>query len=262
MANIISVHSFRGGTGKSNTVANLAVLMAARGKRVGVIDTDIQSPGIHVLFGLRADDITVSLNQYLWGRAPITDTARQVLESEGGGAVYLIPASMKTSDIVQVIRQGYDIRRLTEALGELTRTLSLDAILIDTHPGLNEETLFALAISTSVVIVLRPDQQDYEGTGIAVEVARSLEAPRLMLILNKAPAALDAEAVKSSLERTFNCEVVAVLPHSDLMMELGSNEVFASKYPNDPVTQALSHVVDELLDEGRGEDRSRGAPRG
>ena len=114
MANIISVHSFRGGTGKSNTVANLAVLMAARGKRVGVIDTDIQSPGIHVLFGLRADDITVSLNQYLWGRAPITDTARVVLKLESGGAVYLIPASMKTNDIVQVIRQGYDIRRLTK----------------------------------------------------------------------------------------------------------------------------------------------------
>jgi len=261
LANIISVHSFRGGTGKSNTVANLAVLMAARGKRVGVIDTDIQSPGIHVLFGLRAEDITVSLNQYLWGRAAITDTAREVHQSETGGAVYLIPASMKTSDIVQVIRQGYDIRRLTEAFGELTRTLKLDAILIDTHPGLNEETLFALAISNAVVIVLRPDQQDYEGTGIAVEVARSLEAPRLMLILNKTPATLDAVAVKASLERTFNCEVAAVLPHSELMMELGSNEVFASKYPLDPVSLALSHVVDELLDEpGRGDERPPAAP--
>ena len=49
---IISTHSFRGGTGKSNTTANLAVLTACAGYRVGVIDTDIQSPGIHVLFQL------------------------------------------------------------------------------------------------------------------------------------------------------------------------------------------------------------------
>lgn len=244
---IISVHSFRGGTGKSNTVANLAVLMAERGKRVGVIDTDIQSPGIHVLFGLRGDDITVSLNDYLWGRASITETARPVFESEAGGAVYLIPASMKTNEIVQVLRQGYDIRRLTEALGELTDSLALDAIFIDTHPGLNEETLFALAISTAVIMVLRPDQQDYEGTGIAVEVARSLEVPRLMLILNKMPATLDASTVKASLERTFNCEVAAVLPHSDRMMELGSDEVFAKKFPSDPITQALARVVESLL---------------
>lgn len=244
---IISVHSFRGGTGKSNTVASLAVLMAERGKRVGVIDTDIQSPGIHVLFGLRADDINVSLNDYLWGRVSITETARPVFEAQGGGIVYLIPASMKTNEIVQVLRQGYDIRRLTEALGELTQTLSLDAIFIDTHPGLNEETLFALAISSAVIMVLRPDQQDYEGTGIAVEVARSLEVPRLMLILNKTPPTLDVASVRASLERTFKCEVAAVLPHSDRMMELGSDEVFARKYPSDPITLSLAAIVDSLL---------------
>ena len=52
LAKIISTHSFRGGTGKSNTTANLAVLVARAGHRVGVIDTDIQSPGIHVIFQL------------------------------------------------------------------------------------------------------------------------------------------------------------------------------------------------------------------
>ena len=244
---IISVHSFRGGTGKSNTVASLAVLMAERGKRVGVVDTDIQSPGIHVLFGLRADDITISLNDYLWGRVSITETARPVYESTTGGTVYLIPASMKTNEILQVLRQGYDIRRLTEALAELTETLGLDAIFIDTHPGLNEETLFALAISTAVIVVLRPDQQDYEGTGIAVEVARSLEVPRLMLILNKAPTTLDTASVTASLERTFKCEVAAVLPHSDRMMELGSDEVFAKKFPTDQITLALDAIVESLL---------------
>jgi len=51
MARIVAVHSFRGGTGKSNVTANLAALLAAAGHRVGVVDTDIQSPGIHVLFG-------------------------------------------------------------------------------------------------------------------------------------------------------------------------------------------------------------------
>ena len=49
MPQIISIHSFRGGTGKSNTAANLAAMLAQAGKRVCVIDTDIQPPGIHVL---------------------------------------------------------------------------------------------------------------------------------------------------------------------------------------------------------------------
>src|SRR5689334_10585008 len=92
---IIAVHSFRGGTGKSNVTANLAALLAARGQRVGVVDTDIQSPGIHVLFGLRGEEIEHSLNDYLWGKISITRTAHRVLGDEGSGEVYLIPASVK-----------------------------------------------------------------------------------------------------------------------------------------------------------------------
>ena len=41
MSQIASIHSFRGGTGKSNTTANLSALLAMQGRRVGVIDTDI-----------------------------------------------------------------------------------------------------------------------------------------------------------------------------------------------------------------------------
>src|SRR5262249_36927865 len=83
MAHIISIHSFRGGTGKSNTVANLAAVLAADGLRVGVIDTDIQSPGIHILFGLAGDQIRASLNDYLWHGRDIKDTAQDVTPSMG-----------------------------------------------------------------------------------------------------------------------------------------------------------------------------------
>jgi len=44
MRQIVSIHSYRGGTGKSNLTANLATAIALTGKRVGIVDTDIQSP--------------------------------------------------------------------------------------------------------------------------------------------------------------------------------------------------------------------------
>ena len=75
MGKIVSIHSFRGGTGKSNTTANLAAFIAEADKRVAVIDTDIQSPGIHVLFGLDEQDIGYSLNDYLWGNCSIDQAA-------------------------------------------------------------------------------------------------------------------------------------------------------------------------------------------
>src|SRR5205085_7243922 len=98
MATTISIHSFRGGTGKSNTTANLAALLALGGRRVGVIDTDIQSPGIHVLFGLDEEHTSYALNDYLWGTCAITQAAYDVtarLEGGGSGQLFLIPSSLK-----------------------------------------------------------------------------------------------------------------------------------------------------------------------
>ena len=40
MTTVVSVHSFRGGTGKSNVTANLSTIIANSGKRVGIVDTD------------------------------------------------------------------------------------------------------------------------------------------------------------------------------------------------------------------------------
>jgi septum site-determining protein MinD len=248
VARIVSVHSFRGGTGKSNTTASLAVLFANMGLRVGVVDTDIQSPGLHVLFGLDASNVEHSLNDYLWGRCEIGAAAHPVLEGRTQGSILLIPSSIKADEIVQVLRQGYDMRLLTQAFRDLGDRLHLDVLLIDTHPGLNEETLFSLAISTAVVIVLRPDQQDYEGTGVTVEVARSLEVPRLMLLVNKAPADFDQSTIQKTVEDAFGASVAAVLVHSDDMMKLGSSEVFALAYPDHPNTLALAGLARSLME--------------
>lgn len=95
-----------GGTGKSNTSANLAALYAIDGLRVGVVDTDIQSPGIHVIFGLDEDDAVYSLNDYLWGKCIIEQTACDVSGVIGPkctGAVYLIPSSINAADIARVL---------------------------------------------------------------------------------------------------------------------------------------------------------------
>ena len=59
MPKVVSIHSYRGGTGKSNFTANLATTVAMQGHRVGVIDTDLPSPGIHNLFCLEPEQIEV-----------------------------------------------------------------------------------------------------------------------------------------------------------------------------------------------------------
>jgi len=249
MAQIISVHSYRGGTGKSNLTANLATLLATRGRRVGVVDTDIQSPGIHILFGLDEAGMRHSLNDYLWGVCQIKETAHDVtsrLSGEIAGQVFLIPSSMKAGDIARVLREGYDVGVLRDGFHELIEALKLDLLMIDTHPGLNEETLLSLAISDALAIILRPDQQDYQGTSVTVEVARKLDVPRLVMVVNKVPSNFDIADVRAKVEEAYRCEVAAVLPHSDEMMALASAGIFVQRYPDHPISAALERVATTL----------------
>ena len=250
MSKIISVHSFRGGTGKSNTSANLAAILGQQGLRVGFVDTDIQSPGIHVLFGLDENEMGHSLNDYLWGKCEIQDTAHDVTAELGPGVkgkVYLIPSSIKAGEIARVLREGYDVGLLNDGFQGLVDELKLDVLIIDTHPGLNEETLLSIAISDVLIVILRPDQQDYQGTGVTVEVARKLDVPKLLLLVNKVPQIFNETEVKARVEQTYNAEVVAVIPHSDDLMALASAGIFSMRYPDHPVSGRLREVARKLM---------------
>lgn len=250
MPTIVSIHSFRGGTGKSNTTANVAALMAADGRRVGVVDTDIQSPGIHVLFGVDQSQPGHYLNDYLWGACSIEQAAADVtanLGSDISGRVFLVPASIKPIDIARVMHDGYDVGLLNEGLHTLVERLRLDVLLLDTHPGLNEETLLSLAMSNALAIVMRPDQQDYEGTSVTVSVARKLRVPRILIVVNKTPDVFDTDQVRERVENAYDCEVAVVLPHSEELMVLSSAGVFALRYPDHPVTALYRTLATRLL---------------
>jgi len=247
MSKIVSVHSFRGGTGKSNTTANLSALLAMDGFRVGVVDTDIQSPGIHVLFGMDDADMEHSLNDYLWGKCDIKDTAHDVtgrLGAEVKGQIFLIPSSIKAGEIARILREGYDVGLLTDGFRDVVNKMDLDYLLIDTHPGLNEETLLSIAISQALVIIMRPDSQDYQGTAVTVDVARKLDVPKMLMVVNKVPQAFETDDVRTRVENSFKCNVAAVIPHSDEMMALASSGIFSLHYPDNLVTKEYKHLVE------------------
>jgi MinD-like ATPase involved in chromosome partitioning or flagellar assembly len=254
MAKIISTHSYRGGTGKSNVTANLATQLAMRGQRVAIIDTDIQSPGIHVLFQVDPQELKLTLNDYLWGRCRVEETAVDVTglitDANGKpaiaapGAVLLVPSSIKAGEIARIIKEGYDVNALNDGFQDLIEALRLDYLLIDTHPGVNEETLLSIAISDTLVLILRPDHQDYQGTAVTLELARRLEVPQLLLLVNKALASFDFRALSDRIASTYRTPVGAVLPLSEDMVRLGSGGIYSVLDP----TAAFSDGIRTLAD--------------
>jgi MinD-like ATPase involved in chromosome partitioning or flagellar assembly len=252
MSKIVSIHSFRGGTGKSNSTANLAAIVARSGFRVGIVDTDIQSPGIHVLFGFDDQKIKFALNDYLWGNCAIEECAYDVTSILGKSGkpnshLYLIPSSIKAKDITKVLREGFDFNLLNDGFQELIDALDLDYLLIDTHPGLNEETLLSIAISDILVLILRPDRQDFQGTAVTVEVARRLEVPKLLLLINKALPALDFDVLQQNVEKTYNAPVAGIMPLSEEMIQMASSDIFCLRFPEHFVSKILEKVAQMII---------------
>jgi septum site-determining protein MinD len=249
---IISIHSFRGGTGKSNTSANLAALLAREGMRVGVVDTDIQSPGIHVIFGHKQGTGGRSLNDFLWGRCKITDAAYDVSERALNGSpgeksrLFLIPSSIDSQDIARILHEGYDVTLLNEGFKQLIRDLQLDCLFIDTHPGVNEETLLSIAVSDLLLLLLRPDNQDFQGTAVTVELARRLNVSMLALV-NKIPPGMDRQRLKEHVEATYKIKVGAMLPLNAEIVQVASGDLFINRYPEHPFTRELKLAAKRLM---------------
>ncbi len=250
MGKIIAVHSFRGGTGKSSIIANVAACLASKGRRICIIDTDIQSPGVHVFFGLEPKDITHSLNDYLWGNCSIEDAARDVSLAgvkAAGGAMYLVPSSMSTDDITRILKEGYEVSQLNDGFTHAIKALNLDYLLLDTHPGIGEETLLSLAISDILLVIMRLDYQDYQGTSVTLDICSRLEVPNLFLVVNKVLPRYDFDGVKKQIEKAYNCEVAAVLPQSDDLIELGSRDVFYINNRDHLFSRGIDRVGSKII---------------
>lgn len=251
MPRVISIHSYRGGTGKSNFTANLATTMASQGYRVGVVDTDLPSPGIHNLFCLEPEQMETTLNSYLWGEISIEETAYDVSTQvglQGGGKLYLVPASVKADHIARILKDGYDVKRMNDGFRSLVKALNLDFLFIDTHPGLSKETFLSIAVSHILILILRPDKQDYQGTAVTMDVAHQLKVRKILMTINKAYSTLNQDALKQKVEETYGETVAGVFPLSEDFVQLASEGVFCVKYPDHPVSQEFRKVAQQIVE--------------
>jgi MinD-like ATPase involved in chromosome partitioning or flagellar assembly len=249
---IVAIHSYRGGTGKSNITANLAYLAARRDKRVAVLDTDLQAPGVHLLFGFDSDRMPYTLSDFFFNRCALEEVAynlKGVAELENFGAsIFLLPSRMTVDAIMKVIAEGYDVGKLNDQLTHFIERLNLDLLLIDTHPGFNEETLLTLAISDTLVIVLRPDKQDYHGTAVLVEVAGRMAVPHVHILTNKVLGNPDKKDIRHKIQQSYGHDVIGILPFAEEMARLGSEGIFAARYPSHPLSRELDGVAQRIIE--------------
>lgn len=248
MARVITIQSFRRGTGKSLLSVNIGAQQAATGRRVALVDADFPAPVLHLLCGLDQAPGVRTLNDYLLGRCDIEQVAHDItplLDGDINGQIFLIPASTSPDEIARMLRKGYDLPLLDEGFQTLSERLTLDTLIVDTHAGLHEEALTLMALADVLALVLRHDQQDYQGTAVMVEIGRRLGVPRMTLIANQEPASFDLQVVRARVEQHYDCEVAGVLPHSDAFM-IDSQGAFVLRHPAHSLTELIGQIAEAV----------------
>lgn len=253
MAQVVCIHSFRHGAGKSNLAANIATLWALKGRRVGIMDADFGSPSLPTLFSLGGETTPCTINDYLRGRCDVLDAVRDLtpllrLRTEIKGALFMVPASGRAEDIAFMLREHYDVELLRDGMRRLVKDLRLETLVVDTHAGLSEETLGLFPLLDVLAVLLRHDRWDYQGTGVVVEVAHRLEVPHIVLIANEVPPRVDPTELAAQMRETYGCQVAGVIPHSDEWLALASADLFVLRYPGHPITGRLRQICRKLAE--------------
>ncbi len=231
----LAVHSFKGGTGKSTIAANIALTLAEQGKNVCVMDMDLAGPGIHVMFGVAESDVKWTMTNVLLGEAKILDAVIPLTERLGlkNGRLHFIPASYKVEEMLKLLRHGLEVSLLTSGLQELTDKLDLDYVLVDTHPGIEDDTVLVMGACNGLLIISRLDQQDILGTAILARLAASL-GKTTFLLFNMIPPNLSEDSlheISDKLSRSFGFNILASLPFYDEILQSLSNGVFIRSLP-------------------------------
>ena len=184
---VLGVHSGKGGVGKSTIAVNLALALAARGLRVGLMDADVYGPSAPTLLGLS-------------GRLETTEEGDKVAPMQAHGIKvvslgFLLPASQA------LIWRG---SLVDEGLGQLVNDVDwgeLDVLLIDLPPGTSDVHL-AVARQTplsGIVTVTAPGQVSVDDVRRGMEMFADIAVPCLGLVENMSGILCDRCGTENAL---------------------------------------------------------------
>ena len=142
---VIAVTSGKGGVGKTNMVANLALALIHYGKKVMVIDADLSLANIDVLLGITP---RFNLAHVLMGHKSLDEVI-----VTGPGGLRIIPASSGIQEMAHLT----EVQKTNLIHGFLDLKEETDVILIDTAAGISWNVISFILAADETIIVTTPE---------------------------------------------------------------------------------------------------------
>ena len=277
---VTTFYSFKGGVGRSMALANVAVELVKRGRRVLAVDFDLEAPGLDTFDVLRPRDdvpgIIDFVREYLASnRAP--DARRFLARSpdigERGGELWIMSSGAQqasyATDFNQIDwaelydkRDGYLL--FEDLKAQWHQTIAPDYVLIDSRTGHTDTGgICTRQLPDAVAILFFPNEQNLRGLTKVVNDIRSesREPPRepieLHFIMSNVPDLDDEDEILENKIQQFRSQLAMPqeprIVHRYDSLSLLNQAVFTQDRPKSRLAREYCVVVDEVVGRNLGD---------
>lgn len=245
---IITVHSYKGGTGKTLIAVNLAMIYASRGKNVCLLDLDFRAPSLSSTFKNKKQ---YWINDYLDKICKIdrvlNDYTPNYIEE---GKLFVGLANPSTEAIREMASKNrkWEMEALGRIINLKTSLLDkglFDYVIIDSSPGIQYSSINAIIAADLVLMVTSVDRSDLQGTQRTINDLYDIFEKKTGIIINKVPPTIFSGETLLKLD-TRQIPLVDLVPCSCDILKSSGDYLFIFKSPHHPVTKTFQKIATKI----------------
>lgn len=240
LSQVVTVFGTKGGIGKTTIAVNLAATLARTGKKVAIIDLDLQFGDVGVFFDIETKD---SISELVQENDFDADKIRSYMQFHHSGvSILCAPKSPEYAESVS----GDHISKIIASLRPF-----YDFIIIDTPPLFNDPVIAALEASNLILYVLTLDISTLRNAKISSGILDSLKCgEKIRIIVNReVEGIISIKDASQIIKYPFLCRVPS--DWKTATMSLNKGVPFVIDMPNAKISAALYNLANLTCAAGR-----------
>lgn len=229
----LAVASAKGGVGKTTTGIGLGGALAGRGHRTGLVECDLATANVTDQLALEGDpEEGATLHDLLADGA----TLRRVRYAAPGG-FEVVPAGTDLDGFAAA-----DPRELEAGLAELE---GYDYVLLDTGPGVSDETLRAMELADAVILVSTPRPGSVRDTAKTLELLDRAGGTPAGLVLTRSGSGVSPSG--EEIAEFLGVDLLGQIPEDEAIPAAqDAGQPVTEHAPESPAAEAYRAVAAEL----------------
>lgn len=242
---VICITSGKGGVGKSNLTTNLAYALAKQGKKVLVLDADLNLANVDILLGLTPKH---NLHHMFTGEKSLKEVM-----IKGPGGILILPGSSGIMELANLteVQKLYFLSEMEEL------NQRIDIMLIDTAAGINANVVYFNLAAQERIVLLTPEPTSLTDAYALIKVLSTRhDVKRFSIVVNLAANEKEAFAVFRQLSLvcdqflgTLSLDFLGHIPYDKkLITAVRSQKLVSELFPDTAASRMFAKIAQQLVE--------------